>query len=138
MDHAHEAFFMPNGRRRVALHEMRLTTRTVADARPRDRRYIVWDDELTGFGARISPSGLRSFIVQYRMREGGCRAASADHDDLRNPVAEWRMGGDNTRMGGTKSYGTGDLNRPGNHGPMIRRHVRPIGANRSRCSSQRG
>ena len=26
-----------------------LTTRTVADASPRDRRYIVWDDELTGF-----------------------------------------------------------------------------------------
>ena len=67
---------MPNARRRVAQHKARLTTRTVADATPRDRRYIVWDDELTGFGVRISPSGLRSFIVQYRTREGGRRAAS--------------------------------------------------------------
>ena len=67
---------MPNGRRRVALHKARLTTRTVDDAKPRDRRYIVWDDELTGFGVRVSPSGLRSFIVQYRAREGGRRAAS--------------------------------------------------------------
>ena len=67
---------MPNGRRRVALHKARLTTRTVADAMPRDRRYIVWDDELTGFGVRVSPSGLRSFIVQYRAREGGRRTAS--------------------------------------------------------------
>ena len=76
MDFAHEPPSMPNGRRRVALHKARLTTRTVADAMPRDRRYIVWDDELTGFGVRISPSGLRSFIVQYRAREGGRRAAS--------------------------------------------------------------
>ena len=66
---------MANGRR-VAQHKVRLTTRTVADARLRDRRYIVWDDELTGFGVRISPAGLRSFIVQYRTREGGRRAAN--------------------------------------------------------------
>ena len=76
MDCAHEASSLSSGRRRVALHKARLTTRTVVDARPRDRRYIVWDDELTGFGVRISPSGLRSFIVQYRVREGGRRAAS--------------------------------------------------------------
>ena len=76
MDYAHEASSMPNGRRRVALHKAHLTTRTVADASPRDHRYIVWDDELPGFGVRISPSGLRSFIVQYRACEGGRRAAS--------------------------------------------------------------
>ena len=67
---------MANGRRQVAQHKVRLTTRAVADAIPRDRRYIVWDDELTGFGVRISPSGLRSYIVQYRTREGGRRAAN--------------------------------------------------------------
>ena len=67
---------MANGHRRVALHKARLTTRTVADARPRERRYIVWDEELTGFGLRVSPSGRRSFIVQYRAGEGGRRAAS--------------------------------------------------------------
>ena len=76
MAHVHEASSLPTGRRRVALHKARLTTRTVDDAKPRDRRYIVWDDELTGFGVRVSPSGLRSFIVQYRAREGGRRAAS--------------------------------------------------------------
>jgi len=67
---------MSNGRRREALHKARFTTRIIADARPRDRRHIVWDDELTGFGVRVSPSGLRSFLVQYRAREGGRRAAS--------------------------------------------------------------
>ena len=63
---------MPNRRRRVALHKAHLTTRTVADTKPRDRRYIVWDDELTGFGVRISASGLRSFIVQFI---GACHRA---------------------------------------------------------------
>ena len=76
LDGSHEAYPMPNGHRRVALHKARLTTRTVADARPGERRYIVWDEELTGFGLRVSPSGLRSFIVQYRAGEGGRRAAS--------------------------------------------------------------
>ena len=66
---------MPNGRQRAA-HKVRLTTRAVDDARPRDRRYIVWDDELTGFGVRVGTTGLRSFIVQYRTREGGRRAAN--------------------------------------------------------------
>ena len=67
---------MANGQRRVAQHKLRLTTRSVADAMPRERRYIVWDEELTGFGVRISPSGLRSFIVQYRTRAGGRRSAN--------------------------------------------------------------
>ena len=70
MDHAHEAPSLANDRRRVALHKAHLTTRTVADASPRDHRCIVWDDELPDFGVRISPSGLRSFLVQYRTGEG--------------------------------------------------------------------
>ena len=76
MDHGQETSSVPNGRRRVARYKAHLTTRTVADASPRDHRYIVWDDELTGFGVRVSPSGLRSFIIQYRARGGGRRAAS--------------------------------------------------------------
>ena len=35
---------------RVALHKAHLTTRSVADAPAQDRRYILWDDTLTGFG----------------------------------------------------------------------------------------
>ena len=41
---------MPKGERRVALHKAHLTTRSVADAPAQDRRYILWDDTLTGSG----------------------------------------------------------------------------------------
>ena len=63
-------------RRRVALHKEVLTARSVAQARPKESRYIIWDEKLTGFGLRVSPSGTRSFIVQYRTPEGGRRVAN--------------------------------------------------------------
>ena len=62
--------------RRVALHKEVLTSRSVAQARPGESRYIIWDEKLTGFGLRVSPSGTRSFIVQYRTPESGGRLAN--------------------------------------------------------------
>ena len=66
----------PANRRRVALHKEVLTARSVAEARPGKSRYIIWDEKLTGFGLRVSPSGTRSFIVQYRTPESGRRMAN--------------------------------------------------------------
>jgi hypothetical protein len=50
---------------------VKLTKRVVLTILPdpsRDR--CVWDDEVRGFGLRIKPTGVRSFMVQYRNSSG--------------------------------------------------------------------
>ena len=45
----------------------KLTKRTIEGfAIPAVRQVIYWDTELKGFGVRVLPSGLKTFVVQYR------------------------------------------------------------------------
>ena len=46
----------------------RLTHKTIAAAKPREREYTLWDGALAHFGLRVHPSGVKSFIVQTRVR----------------------------------------------------------------------
>src|SRR5262245_55931925 len=53
---------------------MKLTKRTVAGvALDPGRDIYIWDDEVRGFGLRVKPTGVRSFIVQYRNSSGVSR-----------------------------------------------------------------
>jgi integrase len=46
-----------------------MLTKTAIDAAaPRAKPFIIWDDELHGFGCIIHPTGRRSLVVQYRLR----------------------------------------------------------------------
>jgi integrase len=52
----------------------RLTKRSVDAARaPNSGQEFLWDGELRGFGVRIVPSGLKTFIIQYRTLQGQSR-----------------------------------------------------------------
>jgi integrase len=44
----------------------KLTKRTVDNTEIRTSDYVLWDDELPGFGLRVFASGKRSYVVQYR------------------------------------------------------------------------
>ncbi|MEQ8509271.1 MAG: site-specific integrase [Rhodospirillaceae bacterium] len=44
----------------------RLTKRTLDSLKAKTKDYFVWDDELKGFGVRVSPKGRKTFLVQYR------------------------------------------------------------------------
>ena len=50
----------------------KLTKRIVDSLEPGSKERIVFDEELKGFGLRITPTGRKTFIVQYRAG-GRCR-----------------------------------------------------------------
>jgi integrase len=53
---------------------MKLTKRTLDSAKPHPTHDVfLWDDEAPGFGLRIKPSGVRSFVLQYRNGSGVSR-----------------------------------------------------------------
>lgn len=53
--------------------KVKLSRTTVERLEPGDRRFIVWDADMPGFGVRVSPAGprnprgARTYIVQFRM-----------------------------------------------------------------------
>ncbi|MDU1669066.1 MAG: integrase family protein, partial [Bradyrhizobium sp.] len=44
----------------------KLSKRVVEGAEPQSTDYVIWDDELPGFGLRVFKSGKRSYLIQYR------------------------------------------------------------------------
>ncbi len=50
---------------------IKLTKRTLDTLAAADRPYIAFDADLTGFGVRVMPTGVKSWIVEYRPHGGG-------------------------------------------------------------------
>jgi integrase len=55
----------------------KLSKRTIDALRPRPGQDVFhWCGELRGFGVRVKPSGVRTFLIQYRNRRGQTRRYS--------------------------------------------------------------
>ena len=60
----------------------KLTKRLVEAAEPRDKDYVIFDNDLPGFGIRILPSGKRSYLIQYRAGRTFRRMSLGQHGIL--------------------------------------------------------
>lgn len=49
---------------------IRLTPSIVDNAKVGETEYFLWDENTKGFGVRVRPTGVKSWIVQYRVGKG--------------------------------------------------------------------
>jgi integrase len=54
----------------------KISKKSVDAATPGERPLFLWDGEVKGFGLLVLPSGVKSFIFQYRTPEGRTRRAT--------------------------------------------------------------
>lgn len=60
----------------------RITKRIADGAVPQARDYVLWDNELPGFGLRVYTSGRKSYVIQYRQNGQSYRLTLGLHGPL--------------------------------------------------------
>ena len=77
---------MPTGADNAAA---RITKRAVDAAHPASKDTYLWDDELSGFGLKITPAGRKVYLVQYRVggRKGRTRRVTIGQHGELTPTA---------------------------------------------------
>ena len=57
-------------------NKSKLTKKILDGLQAREKDFVVWDTELTGFGVRVMPTGRRSFLLKYRNHRGRSKQLS--------------------------------------------------------------
>ena len=71
---------------------MALTERAIRDAKPGPKTRIIWDQDVRGFGVRITPAGVKAYILNYRADGKERRATLARCSELSLREARDRAG----------------------------------------------
>ena len=66
---------------------LRITKRAVDAARPKAADSYLWDDELSGFGLKVTPAGAKTYLIQYRFggRKGRTRRVTVGRHGVLTP-----------------------------------------------------
>jgi len=64
---------------------VKLTKRLVGDLKPSAKERFLWDNEVLGFGLRISPAGTITYVLQYRFEGRQRRFKIGLHGSPRTP-----------------------------------------------------
>jgi integrase len=55
---------------RQDMHSTLITKRLIDRLKPSNAEYFAWDSKLAGFGLRVQPTGLKTYVVKYRVGSG--------------------------------------------------------------------
>jgi integrase len=69
----------------------KLTKRSVDAAKPGEKARFIWDSELKKFGLRVMPSGVKSFILQYRNEADRTRRMTLGRNGVLTPDQARKM-----------------------------------------------
>ncbi len=69
-----------------------LTERRIREAKPRPKTWILWDVQVRGLGVRITPAGVKSYILNFRVGGRERRATLARASELSLKAARERAG----------------------------------------------
>jgi integrase len=64
--------------------QAKITKRTVDAAKAGERNQFLWDDEVHGFGLKVTPAGGKVYVFQYRLARPGMAELT--------PPARWTIG----------------------------------------------
>ncbi|MCY4059850.1 MAG: tyrosine-type recombinase/integrase [Gammaproteobacteria bacterium] len=68
----------------------KITKRAVDALKPREREFVFWDDEITGFGVRVRPTGRKVYIVKFRDRGRAVKVTIGPHGAVTPAAARAR------------------------------------------------
>lgn len=61
--------------------KVKLTKRSVEAIRPAERDVLVWDSDIPGFEVKVTPKGVRVYVLQYSRRDRTKRVTIGRHGD---------------------------------------------------------